>query len=558
MPAGIKFTETMRGFFSTKVTDDFVAAGAAGRRDGTRLEFTVTIVSDDVDALISDPTHKGRLTGTVTCPALSPTPMNAEGDFHLLITDPAPGQARQMGYHMALRSASGETFTLDGVKMIRDNPGLDVWADTSTLFTTVTRPDGQIVGRGILHIEPADFLKQMTTLASPGATNPIEGLRAIAKFGLFFAGELFHVFGGVAARATELDPKAPPREKRPLKMGAPSVYPVLADDGTEVRVTRYQGGTKGPVVLVPGFGTSTTAYTIDTVETNLPEFLYDRGYDVWLFDYRASPALKSSRTQFSLDDVATRDYPAAIAKVREVSGADSVQVMAHCVGSMTFLMAAMAGLQGVRSAVCSALTFYPVSPLGNRIRAGLDLGTLAERFGLESLTTDFNPDSPTDRFLDTVLRTFPTQERCDSGVCRRILGIYGDVYKHAMLNDETHRAIHEMFGVANITTFNHISRMVREGHIVDRNGGNTYLPHLDRLRLPITFLHGEENNLFLPEGSERTFRTLAEANDPSLYQRVTVPVYAHMDCFIGRDAARDIFPLVANAIAGHDVTLGRA
>jgi cholesterol oxidase len=546
MPAGIKFTETMKGFFSTKETDDFKSAAEAGRRDKTRLEFTVTIVADDVDKLVSDPAHQGRLTGQVTCAALSPQPMAAEGDFHLLVGDPSPGQARQMGYHMKLQSASGENYRLDGVKLIRDNPGLDLWADTSTLYTTVTKPDGTVVGRGILHIEPADFLKQMTTLASPGAKNPIEGLAAIAKFGLFFAGELFEVFGGVAARATELEPNATPREKRPLKLGPPAVYPVQTADGTEVRVTRYR------------FGTSTAAYTIDTVETNLPEFLYAAGYDVWLFDYRASPALKSSQTQFTLDDIATQDYPAAIAKIREVSGADSVQVMAHCVGSMTFLMAAMAGLQGVRSAVCSALTFYPVSPIGNRIRAGLDLGTLVQRFGLKSLTTDFNADSPTDRFLDTVLRTFPTKERCDSAVCRRIIGIYGDVYKHEQLNDATHRAMHEMFGVANITSFNHLARMVREGQIVDKDGKDTYMPNLKRLAMPITFLHGEENGLFLPEGSERSLKALAAANDASLYQRITIPVYAHMDCFIGRDAARDVFPLVANALAGHDARLGRA
>ena len=80
MPAGIKFTETMRGFFSTKETDDFKLADEAGRRDKTRLEFTVTIVADDVDKLVSDPAHQGRITGTVTCAALSPQPMAAEGE----------------------------------------------------------------------------------------------------------------------------------------------------------------------------------------------------------------------------------------------------------------------------------------------------------------------------------------------------------------------------------------------------------------------------------------------------------------------------------------------
>ena len=64
-----------------------------------------------------------------------------------------------------------------------------------------------------------------------------------------------------------------------------------------------------------------------------------------------------------------------------MTGAPTVQVMAHCVGSMTFLMAMMAGLQGVRSAVSSALTLYPdLADWPTAFAPGLDLGKLlAER-----------------------------------------------------------------------------------------------------------------------------------------------------------------------------------
>jgi len=149
---------------------------------------------------------------------------------------------------------------------------------------------------------------------------------------------------------------------------------------------------------------------------------------------------------------------------------------------------------------------------------------------------------------------FPSGEQCTSAVCRRILGIYGDVYKHAMLNDATHRAIHEMFGVANTTTFNHIAKMVRAEKIVDKDGGDTYLTdaNLKRLAIPITFLHGAENHLFLPEGSMRTLKTLAQANDATLYDRIEFPNYAHMDCYMGRDAARDIFPTIVSALDRHN------
>ncbi len=112
-----------------------------------------------------------------------------------------------------------------------------------------------------------------------------------------------------------------------------------------LRLTRFRGGSKGPVVLSPGFGTSSIAYTIDTVETNYPEYLFEHGYDVWVLDYRASPLLPSSDTQFTLDDIARYDYPAAVEKVRAETGAESVQIVAHCVGSLTLLMSLGLGLR---------------------------------------------------------------------------------------------------------------------------------------------------------------------------------------------------------------------
>jgi len=548
VPTGITFTETMRGHLSTAVLTDYAAAEARGIQDNTPLEFTVAITSDNLDDMLTNPDHQARIDGTITSPTLSRAPLTVtNGVFKLLVHDPTRVNARLMTYAMVGVSADGRKFRVDGFKVIQDDKTLNVWGDTTTLYVTVTDLNGaaeKVIAKGILHILPADFAHQMTTMKATNAATPVDALNAIVKFGMFFAGELFETYGGVLVVSNELKTDAPPRLRRALNLPAPTVYFFDTDDNTTLRLTRFQCGKKGPVVLTPGFGTSTLAYTIDTVDTNLPEALGAAGYDVWLFDYRASPDLASSRTQFTLDDVATRDYPAAIAKVREVTGAKDVQVMAHCVGSMTFLMAMLAGMQGVRSAISSALTLYPVSPILNRIRAGLDLGQLLVAAHIDTLTTDFDRQKAVDVALDGILRAFPSKEQCTSAVCRRILGIYGDVYKHLQLNDGTHNAIHEMFGVANVRTFNHISLIVRTEHVVDANGGETYMNHLDRLAFPITFLHGAENNLFLPEGSLDTLRTLANANDAGLYQRIVFPNYAHMDCFIGKNASADVFPTI--------------
>jgi len=338
---------------------------------------------------------------------------------------------------------------------------------------------------------------------------------------------------------------APPRARRTLRLPTPEVYDVRTDDGVEVRLTRYGGGHKGPVLVVPGYGTSIVAYTIDTVETNFPEYLFANDYDVWLFDYRASPHLTSSTTQFSIDDIARYDYPAAVRKVREVTGAETIQVMAHCVGAMSFLMAMLIGLTGVRSAVVSQLGAFPVAPTLNGIKAGLHLPSFLTVLGVDTLSTDLDLSGNwKDRLGDRVLRLYPTKERCENPVCRRILFMYGEVFKHEQLNAATHDALHEMFGVANLTTFKHLATMVREGHIVDRDGRDVYMPHLDRLAIPLAIVHGAENGLFLPEGTERLYQLLCERNGEALYTRHVIPDYAHMDCFIGKDAARDVYPLV--------------
>jgi cholesterol oxidase len=73
---GIRFTETMRGFFTTSVRDGrYEDAEKAGQQANTVLAFTLTINADDVNAFTTDPNHPATMTGTATAPTLSPDPM---------------------------------------------------------------------------------------------------------------------------------------------------------------------------------------------------------------------------------------------------------------------------------------------------------------------------------------------------------------------------------------------------------------------------------------------------------------------------------------------------
>jgi cholesterol oxidase len=101
-----------------------------------------------------------------------------------------------------------------------------------------------------------------------------------------------------------------------------------------------------------------------------------------------------------------------------------------------------------------------------------------------------------------------------------------------------------MFGVGNMRTFEHLALMVREGKVVRFDGEDVYLPHLDRMAIPMTFIHGAENNCYLPESTERTLRALEEANGAHLYHRYLIPNYGHIDCIFGKRASEDVYPLI--------------
>lgn len=558
-PIGLRFTETMRGYFSTRIKDDYLRAAEQGEQDQSPCEFTLTVTSLDLEQMLKDPSHTAGLSGTVTAPALSPQPMPVlSGEFHLFVPDPENVETRLMRYRMRLAGTGGEKFLFEGFKIVQDDGALNIWHDTSTLYITVFRdemPESPVAGKGILHILPKDFLHQLTTIEATNAPSEAEGIKAEARFGRFFARVLFDVYGGIFAKPSIFNPDAPPRKKRPLRVAAPEIYFFYTTDGVQLRLTRYHGGPKGPVVLVHGLGVSSSIFSIDTIETNLLEFLFRNGYDVWLLDFRASIDLPSSATQFTADDVATKDYPAAIAEVRRLSRAPSVQVVAHCYGATTFSMALCVGLAGVRSAVISQISTHIVPPTVNRIRTGLHLPDFLDKLGVTTLNAYVDTQENWLNLLyDKALDLYPVGENCQNPVCHRITFMYALLYRHEQLNEATHEALHEMFGIANMRAFEGLALMTRKGHIVAVDGTEAYVPHMDRMAIPLLFLHGEQNECFLPESTKITYNLLRQINDPSLYTRSVIPGYGHIDCIFGKNAATDIYPLILRhleATAGH-------
>lgn len=557
---GIEFTETMRGFFSTAFKQQpssdlarYAEACQRGKSDAASIDFTVTVTAADLQRLIDVPQHPATIVGTVNAPQLSPQPLTvSDGVFNLFEIYPEQVGVRHMNYNMKLNAEDGSDYFFSGFKSVPENHSvLSAWSDTSTLYVTIFKgsdTSGEVIGSGVMHIEPDDFAKQMTTMKVLNASSETERLTAMAKFGRYFAGVMWESYGGVFAGDRFFNPDAPPRKKRPLNVSAPSVHFFKTQDNVELRLTRYQKGSKGPVMLVHGAGVGSNIFSTDTIPTNLLEYLYNHDYDVWLLDFRVSILLEASKQQSNGDQIAQYDFSAAIDVIRQTTNAKDVQCVVHCYGATTFFMAMLAGLQHVRSIVCSQIATDIVVPLATKIKTGLHIPSVLDALGVKSLTayTDSHANwfnKLYDKALDGYA-LIEAQGYCDNPVCHRITFMYASLYRHDTLNETLHENMHELFGESNMQTFEHLALMCREGKLLSFEGKDIYMPHMDRLQLPICFISGENNECYLPESTERTYNRLRAQFDPALYSRHVIPGYGHIDCMFGKNAAVDVYPII--------------
>jgi cholesterol oxidase len=197
-PIGIRFTESLKGSVSSAVDLDYGQAGNPDRPGASELRFVITVIVDDLNGMLADPEHPMEVTGVVMAPALSAHPLTVtHGVLHVLVPDPERPTYEQLRYKMHLLSREGERFYFEGFKKLTDDPGIDFWEDTTTLFVTVWRGEGleaELAYKGVLRISVDDFARQCTTFRVIHAPSMTAQLDAVARFGRFFLGGLFELY----------------------------------------------------------------------------------------------------------------------------------------------------------------------------------------------------------------------------------------------------------------------------------------------------------------------------------------------------------------------------
>ncbi|MCP3138807.1 GMC family oxidoreductase N-terminal domain-containing protein [Pyxidicoccus xibeiensis] len=202
-PPAVQFTETMYGYISEAVDEDFLRAGDRSRDDTSPLRFIVTVEAADVEAVLANPLHPLSMSGCVLAPVLSSRPLTVEGgELHLMTREHARQGGRRMRYQLPLVSEAGERFFLDGYKDVHDDVGLDLWADTTRLLVSIHEggdATARCVYRGYLGLNAKDFTVQLSTLRVLDARDTTHRLTTLARFGRFFFGALFDTYVRKAA-----------------------------------------------------------------------------------------------------------------------------------------------------------------------------------------------------------------------------------------------------------------------------------------------------------------------------------------------------------------------
>jgi cholesterol oxidase len=159
-----------------------------------------SVAIDDLDRFVSELDHAGALSGRISYPPIGTNIPSVSGRFNLF-SPSGDRRLRYMVYELGFRQGDIDYY-LAGKKEVRDDPGLDLWADTTTLLAQLHRgqdASGPVVGAGVLHLDAPKLAGLVTTMRVTNARSPVEGAQALAKFGRFFLGALWESYGKAAS-----------------------------------------------------------------------------------------------------------------------------------------------------------------------------------------------------------------------------------------------------------------------------------------------------------------------------------------------------------------------
>jgi hypothetical protein len=185
--SGLTFRETMSGPVALGASDPQVGAADPNAKN---VAIHCKISIEDIDRFVADREHTGSISGSVESELFGGELPVTRGIFNLF--SPGGPNERLMQYRLAFEH-DGKPYFLDGAKHVQDDPGFDVWTDTTTLHTVLhegSDTSGPVAGAGILSLGVEALARMMSTM------RPVDGgIEPLVKFGKVFLGSLWEQYG---------------------------------------------------------------------------------------------------------------------------------------------------------------------------------------------------------------------------------------------------------------------------------------------------------------------------------------------------------------------------
>jgi hypothetical protein len=307
-----------------------------------------------------------------------------------------------------------------------------------------------------------------------------------------------------------------------------------------------------PIIVLHGAGVRANLFLPPTDKTFV-DALLEAGYDVWLLNWRASIDLPPN--EWTLEDSAVLDHPSAVKTVCERTGAKTLQAVIHCQGSTSFMMSLVAGLlPQITTVVSNAVSLHPVVPRLADLKSRYLTNTAGHY--MRYLNPQWGLSTP--RGWPTLIDWFvrATHHECQNPVCKHSSFTFGagfpTLWRHENLSAATHEWLKGEFAHVPMSFFEEMHRCIEAGSLVS-SGKYSELPRNFAAQAPRTearlaFLGGQFNRCFLPESQERTL-DFFDRYAPGRNSFYELSGYGHLDVFIGKNAARDVFPLIIDELS---------
>jgi alpha-beta hydrolase superfamily lysophospholipase len=327
-----------------------------------------------------------------------------------------------------------------------------------------------------------------------------------------------------------------------------------AADGLRIGLTRIDTGEQGrpAVLLLHGHTASADMFLLPETR-NLVDALLDNGYEPWLLDWRGSCRLPYNATdrRYTYDDVALYDIPAAVSYIRTRIGDDRpLFAVAHCIGSLTLSLSMTAGLVPGLAGVVSQGVFLTPKLAG---RTSLRMSVAGEllKTRIDHIPVDFRTVGLWSKYTP-LFALASRKASCPDPTCQILhnsaWGTGASLFVHEHLTATTHNRLAELLGPAPLWILPHLRRIELARTVVrwhDTDHRYAALPPnaLDaagRIDTPVLLLAGSENGLWLD--SQQLCHDVLAHRQPHLDITYTeIPGYGHLDTFLGRGAALDVF-----------------